>query len=211
MARLVCTEGPLAGQSFEVEGGLTIGRGQHNSIAMPKDRKASRDHCKVWKAGATAYSVADLGSTNGTLVNDGKISRTDLKDGDMVQVGEAIFRFELDAAEKPKPKPAAASPKDAGRTDLAAILRGEAKPERTAAAGLEGPAAIEIKQRILQYNKKSPTKGTVDVGQTAGLMRYVIYLVAIAVFVGLFMVVKGMFGGGDEVREGARPPSTSTD
>ncbi len=91
MARLVCTEGPLAGQTYELEAGLTIGRGNHNSIPLPKDRKASRDHCKVWKSGATSYAVADLGSTNGTLVNDGTISRTDLKNGDMLQVGEQMM------------------------------------------------------------------------------------------------------------------------
>lgn len=209
MARLVCTQGPLEGQTFELGAGLTIGRGPHNGIPMQKDRKASRDHAKVWKSGATGFSVADLGSTNGTLVNDGKVSRTDLKDGDILQVGEAVFRFELDESERPKPK---AKPKSdgGGRADLASILRGEAKPERTAAAGLEGAAAIEVKERILQYNKKD-AKGTVDVAQTAGAMRYLIYIVAIALFAGIFMVAKGMFAGEDTTREGQRPAKESSD
>lgn len=203
MARLVCTDGPLEGQTFELGDGLTIGRGPHNGIPMQKDRKASRDHCKVWKSGATSYSVADLGSTNGTLVNDGKTSRSELKDGDSLQVGEVTFRFELGEHERPKPKVKAAA-KDSGRADLASMLRGEAKPERTAAAGMEGAAAIEIKQRILQYNKKE-AKGSVDVGQTAGLTRYLIYAAAIGLFVVIFMLVRGMFSGeGEEERPGRR-------
>jgi len=208
MARLVCTSGPLEGRTFELEGGLTIGRGPHNGIAMPKDGKASRDHCKVWKAGPTTYAVADLGSTNGTQINGGTITRTDLRDGDAVQVGGATFRFELDPSEKPKPKPSAAAA-DSGRTDLAAILRGEAKPERTVAAGLEGAAAIEIKQRILQYHKKSATKCSIDVGQTAGLRKYVIYAIVLVVAAGIFWAARGLFGGSETRREGQRPASTS--
>ncbi len=208
MARLVCTAGPLEGQTFELGDGLTIGRGPHNGIPMQKDRKASRDHCKVWKSGATSYSVADLGSTNGTLVNDGKTSRTELKDGDSLQVGEVTFRFELSEEERPKPKvkPKAA---DSGRQDLASMLRGESKPEGSPA--MAGAASIEIKQRILQYNKKGD-KGTVDVTQTAGVTRYLIYAAAIAVFIAIFMVVRGMFTeGGEEERPGQRPAKEAPD
>ena len=198
----------LEGQSFDIEAGLTLGRGPHNSIGMPKNTKASRDHAKVWKAGATQYAVADLGSTNGTLVNDAKVSRTDLKDGDMIQIGEFVFRFELSEDERPKPKakPAAAG---GGRDDLASILRGESKPQRSAAAGLEGAAAIEIKQRILQYNKKSKggTTATHDMDQMGAGMRLGMIAAALAVAAVLFLVIKGVVGGGEAPREGQRPPS----
>lgn len=207
MARLVCEKGELEGQIFDIEAGLTLGRGPHNSIGMPKNTKASRDHAKVWKAGATQYSVADLGSTNGTLVNDAKVSRTDLRDGDMVQVGTFVFRFELSEDERPKPKaaPAAAT---SGRDDLAAMLRGEAKPAAKPADNLSGAAAIEFKQRILQYNKKAGggTTATQDIQQMASGMRWGMLVIALAAAAVLFVVVKGMMSGGKEVREGQRPP-----
>jgi len=209
MARLVCEKGGLEGQSFEIEAGLTLGRGTHNSVGMPSNKKASRDHAKVWKAGATQYAVADLGSTNGTLVNDEPVTRADLRDGDTIQVGEFVFRFELSEEERPKPKarPAGATA-GGGRSDLAAMLRGEAKPERGAAAGLSGAAAIEIKERILQYKKKERggSTATHDMDQMGAGARWGLLAVALAVAVGLFLVMKGVISGGDAPREGQRPP-----
>ena len=209
MARLVCEKGDLEGQTFEIDAGVTLGRGPHNSIGMPKNTKASRDHAKIWKAGATQYAVADLGSTNGTLVNDAKVSRADLEDGDMVQIGLFVFRFELSEDERPKPKskPAAASG-GGSRDDLAAMLRGETQPAAKPGENLTGAAAIEFKQRILQYNKKDGggTAATQDISQMGSGMRWGMMLAALAAAAALFIVVKGMMGGGEAVREGQRPP-----
>ena len=106
MARLNAVEGPLQGQTFEIDPGLTIGREQHNDIALAGNRHASRDHAKVWKDGVNSFAIADLGSTNGTLVNDDKITRRGLKDGDEIRIGDAVFRFELGDEDRPKPKAA---------------------------------------------------------------------------------------------------------
>lgn len=40
------------------------------------------------------YYVEDLGSTNGTKVNDEKIDKHLLKNGDIVQVGKHVFSFD---------------------------------------------------------------------------------------------------------------------
>jgi pSer/pThr/pTyr-binding forkhead associated (FHA) protein len=195
MARLVRTQGPLEGEVFAIDKGVTLGREKHNSIPMPRNRKCSRDHCKIWEVGPGRYAVADLGSTNGTLVNDGRVTRADLADGDSVQVGEVVFRFELDEAEKPKPK--ASAPKSQ-RDDFAAILRGEKEREdKPLAASLEGHAAIQIKERILQYQKKANTKSQLrwDLSQTAGPLRWVLYALAIAVAAGLFLLVRSLAAG----------------
>src|SRR5687768_8171567 len=79
MAQLVVQSGPLEGKVFPIDPGLTIGREAHNTIAMPDNRKCSRDHAKVWREGPERYAVADLGSTNGTLLNDEKVTRQALK------------------------------------------------------------------------------------------------------------------------------------
>jgi pSer/pThr/pTyr-binding forkhead associated (FHA) protein len=192
MARLVKIKGPLEGDVFQIDKGVTLGRGSHNAIPMPENRGCSRDHCKVWEAGPGKYSIADLGSTNGTLLNDANTSRADLAEGDHVQVGQVVFRFELDPDERPKPKKASTEGKS---DDFAAILRGEKKREdRPVAAGLEGHAAIEIKQRILQYSKKGNEGSQLgwDLSQMAGLQRLLLIAVALGATVALFFVVKGM-------------------
>ncbi len=143
MARLVCIRGELEGRSFEIEHGVTIGRAPHNTIALPSTRGVSRDHAKVWKQGARQYSVADLGSTNGTLVNDGRQDRAALGDGDTVQIGEAVFRFEFDDADRPTApgRAAAASGYAATAPGHAATAPGHAATAPGHAATAPAPAA----------------------------------------------------------------------
>jgi pSer/pThr/pTyr-binding forkhead associated (FHA) protein len=197
MARLVAESGALEGQTFPIDPGLTLGREQHNSVSMPQNRKASREHCKVWREAPNKYAVADFGSTNGTLVNDAKVVRQSLSDGDRIQVGDTIFRFELD--EEEKPKKVVSKPTEA-RPDLAAVLRGDApisKPKE--GTGAVAGDAIEIKQRILQYSKKK-RRGSVlgeNLSQQAGLGKWVMILLAVAIAVGLFLVVSNVMPGAD--------------
>ena len=70
----------------------TIGRGPDNSIVCDMDN-VSRAHCKIY-AGAGGNYIEDMGSTNGTFVNDEELaSRRKLKNGDLVKVGGVIFKF----------------------------------------------------------------------------------------------------------------------
>lgn len=195
MARLVRVKGPLEGDVFPIAKGLTLGRERHNDLAMPMNRKCSRDHCKIWEVGRGKYAVADLGSTNGTLLNDAKTTRGDLADGDHVQVGEVVFRFELDDDEKPKPR---VRKEEGAREDFAAILRGEKKREdKPLAASIEGHAAIQIKERILQYQKKSKKGSQLgwDLTQMSGGMRWLLVLVALAGGVALFLLFMNLARG----------------
>jgi diguanylate cyclase (GGDEF)-like protein len=71
---------------------LTIGRGPDCDISLP-DHSVSRLHARVERS-PTGFIVHDLGSTNGTFVNDIAIKGMGLlKDGDYLRVGNCIFRF----------------------------------------------------------------------------------------------------------------------
>jgi len=194
MAKLTVTEGPADQEVYPIGEGLTLGREKHNGVAMPRNRGCSRDHAKVWRTGPGTYAVADLGSTNGTLVNDEKTGRATLADGDLVQIGQITFRFDLDVDEKPKPKVRATDDK---REDFAAILRGEKqRTERPLAAELEGHAAIEMKRRVLQYSKKKNTRSQLgwDLSQMGAGARWAFYLVSLAAAAGLFYAATKVFG-----------------
>ena len=39
----------LSGKAWKIDPGLTLGREAHNTIAMPDNKKSSRDHAKVWR------------------------------------------------------------------------------------------------------------------------------------------------------------------
>src|SRR5262245_7136994 len=56
------------------------------------DDAASRKHARIRRHGDT-YVVTDLGSTNGTYVNDIMVHERPLVDGDQVKIGRTIFKF----------------------------------------------------------------------------------------------------------------------
>ena len=67
--RLVASAGPAQGSVFDVgEAGATLGRLPENSICLT-DGRLSRYHARIeFRDGG--YWLSDLGSQNGTLVND---------------------------------------------------------------------------------------------------------------------------------------------
>ena len=78
--------GPLAGQSFSISDGTTLGRADSNSLTV-SEQTVSGSHAKIVLKGG-AFSIVDLNSTNGTMVNGQKISEMPIKTGDKVQIGK---------------------------------------------------------------------------------------------------------------------------
>jgi S1-C subfamily serine protease len=88
---LTCTRGQLAGHRFALTAtGIVVGRQPGVANVLVNDSRASGKH--VWIGIDSGQLVAiDQGTTNGTYINDvarGRISRAELKDGDVVIVGE---------------------------------------------------------------------------------------------------------------------------
>lgn len=70
----------------------TIGRGDACTIKLPV-ASVSKEHAKIeYKLGT--FIITDLQSSNGVLVNGRVIRRSSLKDGDILQLGEAILRID---------------------------------------------------------------------------------------------------------------------
>jgi FHA domain len=73
---------------------MTIGKSTENDVALPHDPMASGLHA-VLERFAAGWCVADLGSSNGTWLNGGRIwSSQRLRHGDEIRVGQTrlIFR-----------------------------------------------------------------------------------------------------------------------
>lgn len=87
--QLLINSGTLAGQMFELESGfMTIGRGENCTVRFDPagERIASKQHAFI-EAKADGYYITDNQSTNGTLVNGGRVQVTKLNSGDSVQFG----------------------------------------------------------------------------------------------------------------------------
>lgn len=88
------------GQTFPLDQGLTtIGRKSGNTIALADDLKTSRHHATIaWEAGQ--YTIQDRGSSNGTYVNDQKLTGPQpLRDGDTIRIGDTLFSVVLPSAD----------------------------------------------------------------------------------------------------------------
>lgn len=82
------------GQRFDLIGGLSVGRSKDADVRID-DRYASSIHARVFSRGERFY-VEDMNSTNGTLLNGATLKgEAELIDGDTVQIGDTVFRFEV--------------------------------------------------------------------------------------------------------------------
>ncbi len=70
---------------------VTVGRDPGSLVLLP-DSTVSRRHAEFTKVGDT-YEVADLGSMNGTYVNDQPAQVAALADGDEIRFGGNLFLF----------------------------------------------------------------------------------------------------------------------
>lgn len=73
---------------------MTIGRAANNDIVIPEQTVSSRHATITIENGS--FFLNDLGSTNGTFVNGTRIDKKLLKAGDIVKMGAANCRFELE-------------------------------------------------------------------------------------------------------------------
>ncbi len=90
---VACIRGPLAGRTFILGNQpLTIGRATNNLVVITSPR-ASRHHAYIQREG-TVFVIYDLGSANGTLVNGQRVQRAVLQPGDLIEIGDEVFRFE---------------------------------------------------------------------------------------------------------------------
>jgi len=70
---------------------VVIGRSTRADICIDQEA-VSRNHCKILNTGGSIL-LRDMGSTNGTYVNDELIDEYVLRDGDFIKVGRCIFKF----------------------------------------------------------------------------------------------------------------------
>ena len=76
---------------------LSIGRSAESDVQF-EEESVSRNHCRIDPTMGEAdvpvsWSITDLGSTNGTHVNDRVIRSVELSHGDHLQIGRNILKF----------------------------------------------------------------------------------------------------------------------
>lgn len=91
-ACLVVIYGSDLGRKYNLEASaLVVGRSSKSDIQIDQE-SVSRAHSRILNSGR-GIRIRDLGSTNGTYVNDELIDERTLADGDFIKIGRTIFKF----------------------------------------------------------------------------------------------------------------------
>jgi signal transduction histidine kinase len=91
-AQLTVLAGADVGQLFSLtESSVTLGRGAEAGIRLPF-KSVSRAHACIHQVEGNRYELEDLGSSNGTLLNDQPVvGRRALRSGDRIRLGPRIL------------------------------------------------------------------------------------------------------------------------
>jgi hypothetical protein len=103
---LLIEEWGMPEKRYEITKKVTsIGTNDDNDIVLT-DKAVSRHHAKI-RVERERYFIYDLASTNGTRVNDRKITKKWIKEGDRIELGHTkmTFKTEALAGETPEHKP----------------------------------------------------------------------------------------------------------
>jgi diguanylate cyclase (GGDEF)-like protein len=94
-ACVVVLYGPELGKRAAIgRGAFQIGRSSRNDLPIDQE-SVSRHHARITSSNTRGgHFIEDLGSTNGTWVNDERVTaKRALKDGDQIRVGRSILKF----------------------------------------------------------------------------------------------------------------------
>ena len=140
MAKLVIQTQGMSGRACELKvDKTTIGRVEDNAFQI-SEQSISSHHCEVLLRGKDVV-IKDLNSTNGTFINDEKITESVLKPGQTLRLGQVELRLETGMAGAPTASapPAAPAPPRKKKDSTMVMPRGvslsdlESGGERTVA------------------------------------------------------------------------------
>jgi signal transduction histidine kinase len=92
LARLLVIKGADEGKQFELaEPVVVVGRDAASGIRL-HDTEVSRRHAEFRKSG-DGYALVDVGSANGTFINNQRITDASLQPGDHIAVGQSVLVY----------------------------------------------------------------------------------------------------------------------
>ncbi|MCG3115883.1 MAG: GGDEF domain-containing protein [Candidatus Manganitrophus sp. SA1] len=89
---LVVVAGPSLGEKFPLTKERTIIGRHREAEVWINDDSMSRKHAEILSKGGRLF-LRDLGSKNGTYINDHKILEIELNDGDLIRTGNATLKY----------------------------------------------------------------------------------------------------------------------
>lgn len=88
--------GPMSGHKYSVafDGPVLIGRTKDAHICIEEDECCSRRHAHIIQRN-NKFFIEDLNSTNGTYLNEKLVHKSEIADGDVMQVGQSQIKIKI--------------------------------------------------------------------------------------------------------------------
>jgi pSer/pThr/pTyr-binding forkhead associated (FHA) protein len=153
MAKLVIQTQGMSGRACELKvDKTTIGRVEDNAFQI-SEQSISSHHCEVLLRG-TDVVIKDLNSTNGTFINDEKITESVLKPGQTLRLGQVELRLETGTAGTPTASapPAASAPPRKKKDSTMVMPRGVSLSDLE--SGGERPVALDANKAFSKKHNR---------------------------------------------------------
>jgi predicted component of type VI protein secretion system len=155
-AKLVVVGGDVKTAEIKLRLPSTVGRGRGTTIMLPHPL-VSRQHCELYEANGQLM-VRDLGSLNGTFVNNQRITESPLPPGELLTIGTVTFRAMYDAQPDSHPPTGTTAQPKAKRneTDAATLPT----PIKQPASATPGSDDFELAEAIPVDDDGGPVHAT---------------------------------------------------
>src|SRR5262245_19241960 len=138
-------EGPRKGRTFIFDRHDTfiVGRSRFVHCPMPEDSALSRDHFLI-EINPPRCEIRDLGSTNGTFVNERRVERLRLNSGDRIAAGQSIFQVRLEGSYVPIKESGSNSSAQLGTRTGTMTVGPNGTPIRCGGCGVAAPLDVAV-------------------------------------------------------------------
>ncbi len=176
MSKLVILNQGMTGRTFELNiERTTVGRVEDNTFQIA-DASVSSHHAEILLRG-TDILIRDLNSTNGTFINNEKITETVLKPGQTLRLGQVELKIDDGKGVSAPPPPAAAgSP---------APAPAPAAPKKTVEGTMIIPRGVSLEQ--LEQGNRQPGFDTKNTGFAKKSNKVNTYFIIGGIVIGLII------------------------
>jgi len=102
MSRLIVNPGTEIAWEIPLQpGDISLGRGQENTFPI-EHPSVSSAHCRLTVTDSGVV-IKDLGSVNGTFVDDAMVDEAPLSNGQTIRLGDVVLQFESDQIPRARP------------------------------------------------------------------------------------------------------------
>ena len=122
MAELICIEGPIKGECLDLTEGKAVVFGRGAAADQVVDDPVMSSTHAEFSAVDGQWTIRDLDSSNGTVVNGNAVTTRALVDGDRIEMGDTVFRYGEGRPEPARRSVPVSAPVEASAEDVARVL-----------------------------------------------------------------------------------------